>query len=164
MWARRGQRGLPGPSPEETRHLLGRQQQGLDGLPVLEQLCLLDDVDIVLQADGLVQGTPVCKVRALVRDPPRSGGRAVPSSAAAGHGPPSCLPLASLARGFEAGGLPAFGVPRNKPQATPLGARVAPCSVRNKPAPRRPRPSCEWFWGSAGHPAGVAVPPGAPSR
>lgn len=52
-------------------YLLGRQQQGLDWLQVPEELCLLNDVDIILKADGFVQGTAVCKVRAKVTDPPQ---------------------------------------------------------------------------------------------
>lgn len=55
----------------QSRHLLGGQQQGLNWLLVREELRLLDDVDVALQADGLVQGAPVCKVGAPVSDPGR---------------------------------------------------------------------------------------------
>lgn len=80
----------------QTLYLLGREQQGLDWLHVLEELCLLDDVDIVLKADGFVQGTPVCKVKAQVSDPPQTVSAALPAlSATAANSHPSPSPLAS---------------------------------------------------------------------
>jgi hypothetical protein len=47
----------------EPLYLLGRQQQSLDWLGVLEKLDLLNNVHIALQANSFVQGTLVCKVK-----------------------------------------------------------------------------------------------------
>lgn len=55
-------------------YLLGRQQQALDGLEVLEELSLLNDVDVILKADGFVQGAPVCKVKAARQSPGEGDG------------------------------------------------------------------------------------------
>ena len=61
-------RGAPQPAAWSL-YLLGGQQQGLHRLGVLEELCLLDDVNAVIEADGFVQGAPVCKVAATGQSP-----------------------------------------------------------------------------------------------
>ena len=91
MWGR--------PASPLGTYLLGRQQQALDGLEVLEELSLLNDVDVILEADGFVQGVPVCKVKAAGQSP--GGGD---SAGAVGHSSkqsPFCLPLLPPTGGLE---------------------------------------------------------------
>ena len=91
MWGR--------PASPLGTYLLGRQQQALDGLKVLEELSLLNDVDVILEADGFVQGAPVCKVKAARQSPGGGDG-----AGAVGHSskqPPFCLPLLPPTGGLE---------------------------------------------------------------